>query len=331
MQTPSRLGPPLVSAWAALHGLALFVAGCSPPPPPPERTDASATPPGPELTTTSRPSLPPIEGEWLVRLEGDVGIVTVPIGAREKRPVIVSLHGAGSLAEWGCGDWMGPTGGHAFVVCPRTATERPGVPSSWGSAEEAARRAEATLARARARYGAWMSDAPPVLVGFSQGAEMAVAVAVAAKLPIAALFVHEGGYRQQSVALGRLLASELRARATCSTWGCGASLPRRLGPHARTADYGPRGHSVGVAGLEISSEFLNLVGDLPEWSGLPTARARGPIDGHAAASCPDGTSGRASPRNTERSRAYRGSMADQRSSRSPALDLHAIDLDGELR
>lgn len=278
MPTPSRLGPPLASAWAALHGLALFVAGCAPVPSPPERTDAAATPPGPELTTTSRPPLPPIEGEWLVRLEGDVGIVTVPIGAREKRPVIVSLHGAGSVAEWGCGDWMGPTGGHAFVVCPRTATERPGIPSSWGSAEEAARRAEATLARARAHYGAWMSDSPPVLVGFSQGAEMAVAVADAAKLPIAALFVHEGGYRQQSVALGRLLASGLRARATCSTWGCAASLPRRLGPRARTADYGPRGHAVGVAGGEIGAEFANLVGDLPEWSGLPAPPSRRPLD-----------------------------------------------------
>lgn len=278
MQNPSRLEPPRVSAWAALHGLALIVAGCSPTPPPPERADASITAPGPELTTASRPLLPPIEGAWLVRLEGDVGIVTVPIGAREKRPVIVSLHGAGSLAEWGCGDWMGPTGGHAFVVCPRTATERPGNPSSWGSAEEAARRAETTLARARARYGAWMSDAPPVLVGFSQGAEMAVAIAHEAKLPIAALFVHEGGYRQQSVALSLLLASELRARATCSTWGCGASLPRRLGPHARTGDYGPRGHAVGVAGREIGDEFANLVDDLPEWSGLVTLRARGPSD-----------------------------------------------------
>jgi hypothetical protein len=213
-----------------------------------------------------------------VRLEGEVGVVTVPIGAREKRPVIVSLHGAGSLAEWGCGDWMGPTGGHAFVVCPRTATERAGVPSSWGSAEEAARRAELTLARARERYGAWMADAPPVLVGFSQGAEMAVAVANAARLPIAALFVHEGGYRQQSVALGRVLAGETRARATCSTWGCGAKLPRRLGPRARTADYGPRGHAVGVAGPEITAEFSNLVDGLPEWTGLPTARGAKPID-----------------------------------------------------
>ncbi len=97
---------------------------------------------------------------------------------------------------------MGPTGGYAFVVCPRTTTERPGRPSSWGSAEEAAQRAETTLARARERYGAWMSDAPPLLVGFSQGAEMAVVVAHASKLPIGALFVHEGGYRQQSVALG---------------------------------------------------------------------------------------------------------------------------------
>lgn len=213
-----------------------------------------------------------------MRLEGDVGIVTVPIGAREKRPVIVSLHGAGSLAEWGCGDWMGPTGGYAFVVCPRTTTERPGRPSSWGSAEEAAKRAETTLARARERYGAWMSDAPPLLVGFSQGAEMAVAVANAARLPFAALFVHEGGYRQQSDALGRLLAGPIRARATCSTWGCGASLPRRLGPHARTADYGPRGHSVGVAGPEITAELTTLVEGLPEWSGLPTARERSPSE-----------------------------------------------------
>src|ERR1700742_3291460 len=45
---------------------------------------------------------------WIERLEppgGNVLFVTPPVGAREPRPVVVAVHGAGDRAEWACGGW----------------------------------------------------------------------------------------------------------------------------------------------------------------------------------------------------------------------------------
>lgn len=221
-------------------------------------------------TVTATPRLRSLEGSWLESLEDDVGVVAVPLGATTKRPVVVSLHGAESAAEWACGDWMGPTNGYPFIVCPRTRTERKGRPASWSSVDEATSRSREALARVRSRYGDWMSDADPVYVGFSQGAEMVVAAADHGAMTWSALFVHEGGYRQQRHALARLLAGPRPVFATCSTRGCSAHFPKKLGPRSRTNDYGPHGHSMGPVVERLRADFADMVQDRDEWSGLPT-------------------------------------------------------------
>lgn len=266
-----------ITRLALVLALVPLVLACRHSPPPPD--------PGPAVTVTPPVEAPgtseraPLGGVWIEELEGGLGLVTVPLGATAPRPVMISLHGAESAAEWACGDWMAPTDGHAFIVCPRTATEKKGRLASWGSAAEAAERSRRALELVRRKFGDWVANADPVLVGFSQGAEMAVVAADTHAVPWSAVFVHEGGYRQAKTSLAHLLASDAGVFATCCTWGCGASLPRKHGALARTVDYGPHGHSLGPVYLRIRSDFADLVGDRPEWAGLPELKRKG----HAAA------------------------------------------------
>lgn len=244
---------------------------------PPASNESGAR--GPNAAPDASPVLPPLGGVWLEAIEDDLGVVAIPLGATAKRPVVVSLHGAGGAAEWACGDWMAPTEGYPFIVCPRTRTERKGRYSSWGSVEEASARSREALAWVRSRYADWMAEGDPVYVGFSQGAEMAVLAADTRSIAWSALFVHEGGYRHAKTSLARLLAGPNAVFATCSTWGCGTSLLGKKGPHARTVDYGPHGHSTGPVALRLRADFADMVEDREEWAGLPELVRRGARDG----------------------------------------------------
>jgi len=217
-------------------------------------------------SASAPPPLPPLGGVWLETIE-DVGVVAVPLGATAPRPIVVALHGAVSLAEFACGDWMYPTKAYPFIVCPRSATERPGRLASWSSLDDAATRTKLVTSRVRAKFGAWVSPEDPIVVGFSQGAEMAVLAADQKLVPWSGLFVHEGGYRQAKDALAKLLRSDAPVHATCCTYGCGAQIPTRLGPRAYRADYGPHGHTIGAIAEPLRRDFGRLVHDRPEWAG----------------------------------------------------------------
>lgn len=212
--------------------------------------------------------LAPLRGQWIEPIGEDLGVVAIPLGATERRPVLVSLHGAAGAAEWACGDWMYPTKGYAFIVCPRTRTEKKGRVSSWSSVAEASERSLDTLRLVRTRYGAWMNEGDPIYVGFSQGAEMAVLAADTGAVAWSGLFVHEGGYRQAKTSLAHLLAGPNAVYATCSTWGCAASLPTKRGARARTADHGPHGHSVGGVARELRVDFAELIRGRDDWAGF---------------------------------------------------------------
>lgn len=221
----------------------------------------------PDSARASTPALPPLGGVWLEAID-EIGVVAVPLGATAPRPVVVALHGAGSLAEFACGDWMYPTKAYPFIVCPRSATERPGRLASWSSVEDAASRTRIVTERVKAKFGPWIADTPPIVVGFSQGAEMAVLAADRKMVPWSALFVHEGGYRQAKDVLAKLLRSDAPVQATCCTYGCGAQIPTRLGPRAYRADYGPHGHTIGAVGDSLRRDFGRLVRDRVEWQGF---------------------------------------------------------------
>jgi len=163
-------------------------------------------------------ALPALHGEWLERLDGDA-YVTPPLGATEKRPVIVAVHGAFNHPGIMCASWRAIADGYAFVVCPA------GIPVdkvsySWSTPESIERAISVALAAARARYGAWMLDAPYVYAGFSQGATLAAPVLAKGKFGRAALT--EGGYHafEDGFAGAFVKHGGKRVLYTCSQSGC---------------------------------------------------------------------------------------------------------------
>src|SRR5689334_2604590 len=84
----------------------------APPPPPPEPVTVEAAQPFIEL---------PVEGHG-------AAVVSLPLGARDKRPVVIATHGNYDRPEWQCEVWREIVGDAAFVLCPR-GSMRPDSPS----------------------------------------------------------------------------------------------------------------------------------------------------------------------------------------------------------
>jgi len=128
-------------------------------------------PPDPTPPPVLPPPPPTLGGAWLAELD-HTGHVAVPVGAQEKRPVIVAVHGAASRSDWMCRDVRAGFGPYPFVVCPHPsdALERE---ASWGSPEALTRAITRSLAAARARFSDWIDEADPIYVGHSQGAMLA--------------------------------------------------------------------------------------------------------------------------------------------------------------
>jgi predicted esterase len=122
---------------------------------------------------------PPSATSWLEDLpvEGHFdSIVSVPLDAREKRPLVIALHGDLDKPEWACATWRSATEGYPFILCPR-GTHHVDYPKMdiWTFAwlQTTRKEIETAVKAARERYGAYISDGPVVLAGFSLGAVMA--------------------------------------------------------------------------------------------------------------------------------------------------------------
>lgn len=131
----------------------------------------------------------------------DPAIVSLPLGATSRRPVLVATHGAGDRPEWQCEMWRDIVGDRAFVLCPRGKRIDPKVPH-----EEAAyyypthyaieREVAAALASLRESYEPFVDTERAVYAGFSQGAMMGGLVVMRnpSQFPRAVLI--EGSYGQ---------------------------------------------------------------------------------------------------------------------------------------
>jgi pimeloyl-ACP methyl ester carboxylesterase len=123
---------------------------------------------------------PPLLGAPLEKLElgGETAFVSLPVGARDKRAVIVGVHGAGDRPDWACAEWKAVAADWAFVVCPQATNPHPADKNTfvWGSAAAIAAQADRAVAALRERYGAWMDDGPLVYGGWSQGGTLAASV-----------------------------------------------------------------------------------------------------------------------------------------------------------
>jgi predicted esterase len=131
---------------------------------PPE--DAIAT--GPTTAT-----LLPLAGEWLQTLRDKngrtLGVIAVPLGAREPRRIIVGVHGAVSRADFMCSVLRSVTGPRDFVLCPHSS-ERTEQDSSWQSGAHLRARTEEAFAAMEREYGAYLDASRVTYFGHSQGA-----------------------------------------------------------------------------------------------------------------------------------------------------------------
>lgn len=127
------------------------------------------------------PEPAPLAGAPLERIElgdGEEAFVALPVGARDRRPVFVGVHGAGDRADWACTEWQQATAGYAIIVCPRSKHVHPQDPNAyvWGSAEQIASAADRAVAVVHERVAPWAIDAPLVYAGWSQGGTLAADV-----------------------------------------------------------------------------------------------------------------------------------------------------------
>jgi hypothetical protein len=238
--------------------LALAVVGCARPSAPrtePKREAIASEPVSPPAAPPAAPLLPALEGEWIEKLElegGGHAFVALPLGARDKRAIVVGVHGAGDRPDWSCSEWQAVTAAWAFVVCPQ-GVRHPADPNAfvWGSAESIASQADQAVRALRARYGQWVDDGPLIYGGWSQGATLAAQVIASRPGTYDRAVLVEVGHtpldaRQAAASL--VAGGVRRAVVSCSSWKCRTfaktfeGAANRRGLAVRVNDVGLRGH-----------------------------------------------------------------------------------------
>lgn len=265
-----------------LIGACLASCRTSAPAPTLEGTTSSALAPAVASSVETPPTsteLPPLRGvSWLEPLalpEGKMAFVTPPIFAREPRPLMVAVHGAGDRPEWACGGWRLAASEFAFVVCPQ------GLPMdanrfAWDQPKTIASRVQSAIAAVRARFGAYIADGPTLYLGFSQGATLAEKALLDLPDAFAGVALAEGGY---NLVRDARFARRLREHGTerllliCGSPACFSTAQSRV-PSLTQA-----GFELALAGDPLSGHNLNqrmqvalrkawpaFVRGLPNWS-----------------------------------------------------------------
>ncbi len=142
-------------------------------------------------------ALAPLDApNWRVELGvpgyGDVS-VSVPLGARQPRPVVVVLHGEHDRPEWQCGTWRAVVGDRAFVLCPRGRAVAGTKTFTFDDRRDTELELRGSLRALKERFGPYVAKGSVVLAGFGVGAEYAVALARAEPSFFSRLVLVEGG------------------------------------------------------------------------------------------------------------------------------------------
>jgi predicted esterase len=225
-----RTRPSAGLAGASAAGPEAFASEQAAAPPP------SAEPPGPP-----EPALPPAltsPGPFASLNVAGYGaaVVSLPLGARGRRPVLLATHGNYDRPEWQCEVWRGIVGNRAFVLCPRgVARSDSPSPSDVRFTYQTARALEAEIDAAfealKAGYADHVDDGPVVYTGFSLGAIMGSSIVARspARYPRAVLI--EGGYgawQQRAKAFAK--GGGRRVLFGCGQEACRASAKQAAGP-----------------------------------------------------------------------------------------------------
>ncbi len=237
-------------------------------------------------SSASGPAPPTLDGPKLFALEVEgfsAAVLSVPIGATSRRPVIVATHGNYDRPEWQCEVWAGIVGGRAFVLCPR-GVERADSPSpddrrfTYTQNQDLEREVDAALAAlGRSRYGAFVAEGPPVWAGFSLGAIMGVAIARRRPADFPALVLIEGGADRLGADAARAFAKGggQRVLIACAQAGCGKAARARaqqlqaLGVSATVVDAGAIGHTYdGAVAEAVKAALPAFLAEDPRFAGV---------------------------------------------------------------
>ena len=209
-------------------------------------------------------------------------VVSLPLGATSRRPVIVVAHGAVDRPEWHCELWREIVGNRAFVLClrgVRTIVYEPtrGVRYFFPDHQALGREMSAALEALAARYAEHVDLRAPLFAGYSQGAIMGALLLPQHPARFARAALIEGGYgrfqewnvalaerfrqrggRRVALACGRQACVE-QARVTAHWLVLGGLAARVL--HARGAGHTYRG----AMEREVDAAFHWLIEGDPRW------------------------------------------------------------------
>lgn len=283
---------PLVVSFALL-----LDAGCTRTPEPPvgERAFSAGAPSAPVESARAAPSAsvplaapaprkpePLAAPEPLAPLEVPgfrSAVVSLPLGATAKRPVVVALHGNYDRPEWQCEVWREITRAFPFVLCPR-GIPRGDAPKSedrweYSSLTNTERELAAAMGALRAKYPEHVDASRVLYTGFSLGAILGKSLVVNRGGNFERAVFIEGGFE----AFGRARAKQfVEAGVTRVLFACGqascvqaaksaARALEREGASARVVSGGNAGHTYdGAVARAISSEWSWLTEGDERWA-----------------------------------------------------------------
>ncbi len=206
-----------------------------------------------------------------------VADISPPIGATDRRPIVVALHGGGDAPEYACGEWRGSFGPWPFILCPYGAKVAAKL-YGWASGAQARAAVERALVAIAARYPQHADLRNPVLTGFSRGAMVGPATLVApgTRFPVA-IFV-EGHTADFGVSARRFADAGLQRLLFVDSQGGNAARARtevamleRAGKVKAQAIYvGPLGHGFFPKTAEgVRKGLAELLAGLPAWQTFP--------------------------------------------------------------
>jgi dienelactone hydrolase len=126
-------------------------------------------------------------------------VVSLPLGATSRRPIVVATHGNYDRPEWQCAVWRDIVGSRAFVFCPR-GVARPDSPGpddvrfTYENNAALERELEAGLEALAKAYPDYVDPGPIVYTGFSLGAIQGVTIAGRKPMRSRRLVLIEGGH-----------------------------------------------------------------------------------------------------------------------------------------
>ncbi len=104
-------------------------------------------------------------------------VISVPLGARSPRPIVVATHGLWDFAEGLCDNWRWIVGDRAWVLCPR-GEALPNKSFYYRSGPDLAREIDAGVRALDERYPGYVDGGQRLYSGFSLGAILGAWVVV---------------------------------------------------------------------------------------------------------------------------------------------------------